>query len=167
MAESNIFNLTFKKLYVDLGGWHKHHRHLSACNTGDVGSVPVLGRSSEGGNGNPLQYSCQENPMERGAWQVIVHRVTKTHTTEATEHMAMHSVQTKSKEKSRYYTPFLQTTWRFKYNFPLHFSSVTFSENVWLNIIFCFISYNFTVSQDLLEELSLSVKVWVRQRKWW
>ena len=48
MAESNIFNLTFKKLYVDLGGWHKHHRHLSACNTGDVGSVPGLGRSSEG-----------------------------------------------------------------------------------------------------------------------
>ena len=73
--------------------------------TRDTGSIPGLGRSSEGGNGNPFQYSCQENPIERGAWQVIVHRVT----TEMTEDVAMHSVQTKSKEKSRYYTPFLQT----------------------------------------------------------
>ena len=52
----------------------------SACNAGDVGSIPGSGRSSEGGNGNPFQYSCQENPIERGAWQVIVHRVSKTQT---------------------------------------------------------------------------------------
>jgi len=37
-------------------------------NARDVGSVPGLGRSSGGGNGNPLQYSCLENPMDRGAW---------------------------------------------------------------------------------------------------
>ena len=41
----------------------------------DVGSSPGLGRSPGGGHGNPLQYSCLENPMDRGAWQALVHRV--------------------------------------------------------------------------------------------
>ena len=40
----------------------------SACSVGDSGSIPELGRSPGEGNGNPLQYSCLENPMERGAW---------------------------------------------------------------------------------------------------
>ena len=40
----------------------------SACNEGDLGSIPVSRRSSGEGNGNPLQYSCLENPMYRGAW---------------------------------------------------------------------------------------------------
>ena len=40
----------------------------SAYNAGDPGSIPGLGRSPGGGNGNPLQYSCLENPMDRGAW---------------------------------------------------------------------------------------------------
>ena len=39
-----------------------------ACNAGDAGFIPGLGRSPEEGNGNPLQYSCLENPMDRGAW---------------------------------------------------------------------------------------------------
>ena len=44
----------------------------------DVGSVPGLGRSPEEGHGNPLQYSCLENPMDRGgAWQAMVHRLHK------------------------------------------------------------------------------------------
>ena len=43
-------------------------RKDSACSAGDVGSIFVLGRSSGEGNGNPLQYSCLENPMDRGAW---------------------------------------------------------------------------------------------------
>ena len=42
-------------------------------NAADAGSVPDLGRSSEGEYGNPLQYSCQENPMDRGTWRAIVH----------------------------------------------------------------------------------------------
>ena len=41
---------------------------VSACNVGDPGSIPGLGRSPGEGNGNPLQYSCLENPMEGGAW---------------------------------------------------------------------------------------------------
>ena len=40
----------------------------SACNAGDPGSIPGLGRSPIEGNGNPLRYSCLENPMDRGAW---------------------------------------------------------------------------------------------------
>ena len=53
----------------------------SACNLGSVlGSVPVSGRSPGEGNGNPLQYSCLENPMEGGAWWATVHGVTKSQT---------------------------------------------------------------------------------------
>ena len=52
----------------------------SACNAGDQGSIPGLGRSPGGGHGNPLQYSCLENPMDRGAWWATVHRVTRSQT---------------------------------------------------------------------------------------
>ena len=48
----------------------------SACNMGDPGLIPGVGRSPGEGNGNPLQYSCLENPMDGGAWQAIVHGVT-------------------------------------------------------------------------------------------
>ena len=50
----------------------------SACNAGDPASIPGLGRSPGEGNGNPLQYSCLENPMDRGAWRATVHRATKS-----------------------------------------------------------------------------------------
>ena len=46
---------------------------VSACNAGDLGSVPGLVRSPGEGNGNPLQYPCLENPMDGGAWWAIVH----------------------------------------------------------------------------------------------
>ena len=46
-------------------------------NAGDLGSIPRLGRSPRGGHGNLLQYSCLENPMDRGAWQATVHGITK------------------------------------------------------------------------------------------
>ena len=49
----------------------------SACNAGDLGSIPRLGRSPGGGCGNPLQYSFLEKPMNRGAWQATVHGVTR------------------------------------------------------------------------------------------
>ena len=52
----------------------------SAGYTRDTGSVPGPGRSPGGGHGNPLQYSFLENPMDRGAWQATVHRVTKSET---------------------------------------------------------------------------------------
>ena len=52
----------------------------SAGDIRDSGSIPGLGRSPGEGNGNPLQYSCLENPMDREAWQAIVHRVAKSWT---------------------------------------------------------------------------------------
>ena len=50
----------------------------SACNAGDRGSIPGLGRSPGEENGNWLQYSCLENPMDGGAWWATVHRVAKS-----------------------------------------------------------------------------------------
>ena len=54
----------------------------STGNTGDMGSIPGLGRSPGGANGNPLQYSCQENPVDRGAWWATVHGITESDMTE-------------------------------------------------------------------------------------
>ena len=53
---------------------------VSACNAGDLGLIPGSERSPGEGNGNLLQYSCLENPMDGGAWRAIVHRVTKSRT---------------------------------------------------------------------------------------
>ena len=52
----------------------------SAGVTGDTGSVPGSGRSPGGGQGNPLKYSCLENPMDRGTWRATVHGVAKSQT---------------------------------------------------------------------------------------
>ena len=52
----------------------------SAGNAGDLGSIPGLGRTPGGGHGNPLQYSCLENSMDRGAWRATEHRVTRNQT---------------------------------------------------------------------------------------
>ena len=54
----------------------------SACNEGDPGSIPGSGRSSGEGNGNPLPYSCLENPMDRGAWGATVHGHKESDSTE-------------------------------------------------------------------------------------
>ena len=52
----------------------------SVCNAGDLGSIPGSGRSPGEGNGNPLQYSCLENSMDRGAWLAIVHGIVEGQT---------------------------------------------------------------------------------------
>ena len=51
------------------------HNKESACNAGDLSSIPGSGRSPEEINGNLLQYSCLENSMDRGAWRAVVHGV--------------------------------------------------------------------------------------------
>ena len=50
----------------------------NAGDIGDTGSIPGSGRSPGGGHGNPLQYSCLKNPMDKGSWQSTVHGITKS-----------------------------------------------------------------------------------------
>ena len=57
------------------------------ANAGHTGSIPGWGRSPGGGNGNPLKYSCQVNPMDRGAWQATVYGVAESDMTEHTHMM--------------------------------------------------------------------------------
>ena len=54
----------------------------SACEAGNLGLIPGSGRSSGEGNGYPLQYSCLETPMDRGAWQATAHKVAESDMTE-------------------------------------------------------------------------------------
>ena len=62
------------------GGSVGHESAYKAGDAGDMGSIPGLGRAPGGGHSNPLQYSCLENPMDRGSWQAIVHEFTKSRT---------------------------------------------------------------------------------------
>ena len=75
-AETFMSALQLK--YSELPWWLSGKE--SACNAGDPGSIPGLGRSPGEGNGNPLQCSCLENSMDRGAWRAAVHRITKSRT---------------------------------------------------------------------------------------
>ena len=76
------------------GGTVVKNPPVNAGDTRDVGSVSGLGRSPGRGNGNPLQYSCLENPMHRGAWQVIVHGIAKSRTwlSDWAQHTSMYNL---------------------------------------------------------------------------
>ena len=63
-----------------------------AGDTGDTGSIPGLGRFPREGHGSPLQYSCLENPMDRGAWWATIHGVTRVRHNLVTEHTCIHYV---------------------------------------------------------------------------
>ena len=65
-------------VYVDIP--HSLDGRATACNSGDLGSIPGLGRPPGEGNGNPLQYSCLGNTMDRGVWWTVVHGVAKSQT---------------------------------------------------------------------------------------
>ena len=75
-----------RELVMGREAWRTVVKNLpaSAGAARDMGSILGLGRSPGGGHGNPLQYSCLQNPMDRGAWQATVHRVTELDTTEVT-----------------------------------------------------------------------------------
>ena len=94
-AEATLDNSSKKCINVILTWWDKFFVYQfylqkgfpggsdgkeSACNVGDQGSIPGSGRSPGEGNGYPLEYSCLENPMNRGAWRATVHGVAKNQT---------------------------------------------------------------------------------------
>ena len=74
--------ITFLLTPVSVGFSSNSDSKECACNVGDPGSIPGSGRSPGEGNGSPLQYSCLENPMGRGAWGAAVHGVAELDTTE-------------------------------------------------------------------------------------
>ena len=76
--EVRYMNLQTSLKLPGLPGWLSGRE--CACNAGDPGLIPGSGRSPGGGHGNPLQYSCLENPMDRGAWWAPVNRVAKSQT---------------------------------------------------------------------------------------
>ena len=69
-----------------------HSPPANADDAIDSGSIPGSGRSPGKGNSNPLQYCCLENPMDRGAWQALVHGVTELDMTEVTQHAYMYCI---------------------------------------------------------------------------
>ena len=79
-SQTQLSHWTEVSVYIDLSC--SSDGKESAYNAGDLSSIPGLRRSSGEGHGNPLQYSCLENPMERGAWQATVHGVSESDTTE-------------------------------------------------------------------------------------
>ena len=74
--------------YISLGFTGGSAGKESVCNAGDLGLIPGLGRPPGEGNGNPLQYSCLENPMDSGTWRATVHGVAKESDTTEHAHMA-------------------------------------------------------------------------------
>ena len=75
----------------------------NAEDTVDMGSIPGSGRSPGAGNGNPLQYSCLENPLDRGAWCATVFGVTKNQTLQATEHATNKDLLYNKGKSTRYF----------------------------------------------------------------
>ena len=79
-------DLKYLKRSTQMYGFpHSSVSKESACNAGDPGSIPGSGRSPGVGNGNPLQYSCLDNPLDRGAWRATVHGVARVGHDLATE----------------------------------------------------------------------------------
>ena len=74
------FLTVYMHTYIQLGFHGGSDSKESACNVGDLGLIPVSGRSLGEGNGNPLQYSCPEKSMDKGAWEATVHGVAKNQT---------------------------------------------------------------------------------------
>ena len=80
-----LFNI-YHVLYTGLGFSGGPDGKETARSARSLGSIPWLGRFPGEGNGNPLPYSCLENPMDRGAWKAVVHEVTESGRTEQLTH---------------------------------------------------------------------------------
>ena len=107
----------------------------SACNVGEVGSIPGLRRSPGGGHSNPLQYSCLENPMDREAWRAAVHGVCKeSDMTKATKH------STGTKSPTQVEDANFRLCWRFLEHHPMTSPPTNQSRTRLSNFTFFFLS---------------------------
>ena len=79
LFEEQIVNVKYCTGLTEVAQWLKKKKNLPA-NAGDPASIPRLGRSPGEGNGSPLQYSCQDAPMAKVAWQATVHEAAKSRT---------------------------------------------------------------------------------------
>ena len=84
LADNSATKITW--IYWPLEAFLVAQMAESACNVGDPGSIPGSGRSPGGGHGNPLQYSCLQNPMGRGAWRATVHGIAQSWTWLSDQH---------------------------------------------------------------------------------
>ena len=98
----------------------------SACNAGDLGLIPGSGRSPEEGNGNPLQYSCLDNSMDRGAWRATVHGVSKR--LDMTERLTLLSILLAYTNKKLKHSCIQRFRKCHRGKIPLHHPSMQFSS---------------------------------------
>ena len=80
LCEAEFLTLIITRIYSQVGLPSGSAVKNTPANAGDAGSIPESGRSPGEGNSNALQYSCLENPTDRGTWQATIHRVTKNQT---------------------------------------------------------------------------------------
>ena len=80
LFEEQIVHIKYCTGLTEVAQWLKKKKKNLPANAGDPGSIPGLGRSPGEGSGSSLQYSCQDNPMAKGAWQATVHEVAKSQT---------------------------------------------------------------------------------------
>ena len=126
-----VFNLKKKieKIDVKRGFLGGSDGKESVCHIGDPGSIPGSGRFPGEGNSNPLQYSCLENPMDRGAWPVTVHRVAESDTTEQLTHTQKDQQVMKSPV---YYLAFVSVlySWGSEVTQPIDYSVRSFCTQI-------------------------------------
>ena len=101
--KKNVYIYMYIYIYMGFPGGSDGKE--SACNAGDRGLIPRLGRSPGKGNGNPFGYSCLENPMDRGAWRAIVHGLAKSWTQLSDYESESHAVVSNSLQPHGLYSP--------------------------------------------------------------
>ena len=119
--------MIFYRLFFIYRASLAHMVKKSTCNAGDPGSIPGSGRSPGEGNGYPLQYSCLENPLDRGTWKAMVHGVTKSQT----YYKILAIFPVKSESISCSVMSDSATSWTVAFQAPLSIFRVLYSISLW------------------------------------